>query len=433
MFVLNITGKPENGFIAAAFKVIRVDFCYRMLYIGGMLSRRNWKALNVICIILLTCSCKKAFTPSLSASDSGSYLVIEGTISGAADSTIIKLSRTKKVDTLKTIIPELNATLTVESDANSIYPLSPTAIAGTYACTPIYLDPAHKYRLRIKTADSKEYLSDFVAVKNAPPIDSVGFVAQTDGVHIYVNTHDDANATKYYRWDYSEGWQFHSKYVSGYYSSGSKLFARPSSQQVYNCFGNDVSDNVIIASTTKLTNDIIYQAPLTLIPANSEKIETKYSILVKQYALTSDAYSFWDNLQKNTEKLGSIFDVLPSQAPTNFHCLTNPSELVIGYLSVGNASSKRIFITAGQLLSTYSPLYPCACKLDTAFDNPDPKILTQKQTNILVPANSPYIPVTGLFIPPDNPFGGPNAYTFSTILCVDCTVRGSRTAPPYWK
>src|SRR6185437_7203202 len=140
-----------------------------MLYIACMSLRRNRKIFGLICIILFALACKKAFMPALSASDNGSYLVIEGTISGAADSTIIKLSRTKKIDTLKTIIPELNATIVVESDANTPYPLSATATAGAYACAPITLDPAHKYRLRIKTADSKEYLSDFVAVKNAPP------------------------------------------------------------------------------------------------------------------------------------------------------------------------------------------------------------------------------------------------------------------------
>lgn len=405
-----------------------------MLYIAAMLLSRNWKILGVICAVLLAWGCKKAFTPALSASDNGSYLVIEGTISGAADSTVIRLSRTKKVDTLKTIIAEPNARVSVESDGGNSYPLSATTTTGSYSSAPITLDPTHKYRLRVKTANGQEYLSDFVPVKNAPAIDSVGFAAQSDGVHLYVSTHDNANATKYYRWEYNEDWQFHSMYNSAYYSNGiDSLKARLLSQQVYNCFGKDVSDNVLIATTEKLTKDIIYQSPLTVLPANSEKIETKYSILVKQYALTSDAYSFWENLQKNTEKLGSIFDVLPSQAPTNFHCVTNPGEMVIGYLSVGNASYKRIFITAAQLLPSYSPQYPCFCKLDTAFDNPDPKIPSQKQTHILVPQSSPYIPVMGLFIPPDNPFGGPNAFTFSTILCVDCTVRGSRTAPSFWK
>src|SRR6185437_13916813 len=166
---------------------------------------------------------------------------------------------------------------------------------------------------------------------------------------------------------------------------------RPVDQQIHDCFAGDQSTDINIASTTKLARDIVYQGPIIFIPANSEKIETKYSILVKQYALTNDAYAFWQNLQNNTEKLGSIFDVLPSQAPTNFHCVTNPAEMVIGYLSVGNATYKRIFITAGQLLSKYSPQYPCYCQLDTAFDNPDPKIPSQKQTHILVPASSPYI------------------------------------------
>jgi hypothetical protein len=164
------------------------------------------------------------------------------------------------------------------------------------------------------------------------------------------------------------------------------------------------------------------------VPANSEKIETKYSILVKQYALTSEGYDFWDNLQKNTERLGSIFDVLPSQAQSNYHCVSNPSELVIGYLSVGQVSSKRIFISASQLLPTYSPVYPCDCKQDTIFAN-NPRLSDPN----LLDARSPYLTIMGLFIPPANPFGLPTAFTYSTILCVDCTVRGAKIPPAFWK
>jgi hypothetical protein len=138
-------------------------------------------------------------------------------------------------------------------------------------------------------------------------------------------------------------------------------------------------------------------------------------------------------VQKNTEKLGSIFDVLSSQTQSNFHCITNPNELVVGYLSAGNASYKRIFITAAQLPPGYSTAYPYSCELDTAFEAPDPRIPTQKSIGILVPANSQYMPVTGLFIPPDNPFGGPNAFTFSTKVCVDCTVRGKTITPSFWQ
>ncbi|MGZ4001823.1 MAG: DUF4249 family protein, partial [Mucilaginibacter sp.] len=219
------------------------------------------------------------------------------------------------------------------------------------------------------------------------------------------------------------------KYVSSYYNDYS---ARTVDAQIYYCFSNDSSTNVVLASTTKLSSDIVYQAPVTLIPANSEKIEKKYSVLVKQYALTPDAYAFWLNLQKNTEKLGSIFDVQPSETQSNFRCISNPNETVVGFLSAGNTSYKRIFITPDQLLTTYSPKYPCDCELDTTFMNPKtPREVIS--TNIFNQGNSLYLAVSGLFIPPSNPFGGPTALTYSTLLCVDCTLRGRKTAPPFWR
>lgn len=390
---------------------------------------KNWWIF--VCIILIAAGCKKAFFPKEINSDSSHYLVIEGVINSGNDSTIIKLSRTRKIDTLRTIDPETAANVTVESDANNAYPLNEITL-GTYASAPLHLDDSHKYRLRIKTSNQKEYVSDFVPVKNAPPIDSLGFVAQSDGVHIYINSHDPADATRYYRWDYDETWQFHSKYVSTYKSNKvDSLLARRVDEQVYNCFGSDASSMVVIANSNKLVHDIIYQAPIINIPSTSEKIETKYSILVKQYALTADAYTFWEDLQKNTEKIGNIFDALPSVNESNFHCVTNPGELVIGYLSVGSSSSKRIFISADQLLPGYSPVYPCECTLDTAFVNP-PHGGTRPISD-LIPANSPFTPVSALYLPPLNPFGLPTAYSYSTILCVDCTVRGTTTRPSFWK
>jgi hypothetical protein len=385
--------------------------------------------INLLLFVLLILSCKKPFTPALSNADNGRYLVIEGTIS-ANDSTFIRLARTKKVDTLKTIISETGAIVTIESDASSSYALTEIR-SGIYATPPLNLDASHKYRLRVKTSDNKEYLSDYVPLKNSPPIDSVGFVAQGSGVQIYVNTHDPAKATRYYRWDFNEDWQFHSMYRSAYYSNGiDSIKSRIPSMQVYDCFGSDSSQNIVIASTVKLAQDLIYQAPITLLPANSEKIETKYSILVKQYALTDDAYAFWENLQKNTEKIGSIFDALPSEVQSNFHCVSNPNELVIGYLSAGNVATKRIFISASQLLPGYSPQYPCYCEIDTAFFSPTG---VQKSVAVLVPSTSPYIPIKALYPVPAGPMGLPYAYTFSTILCTDCTVRGTRSPPSFWK
>jgi hypothetical protein len=337
---------------------------------------------------------------------------------------MIKLSRTKLVDTSKTVQSETNAVVTIEDDANAIIPLTEIK-PGIYAAAPFNLDPAHKYRLSIKTSDAREYLSDYVMVKNSPPIDSVGFTAGPSAMQVYVSSHDATNSTRYYRWDYSETWRFHSWFNST---------VQELDHQINHCFATDTSTSVLIASTTKLGNDVLSRAPITTVDPVSEKIEEKYSILVKQYALTPDAYAFWENIKKNTQKIGSIFDVLPSQSTTNFHCVTNPGELVVGYLSVGNVSYKRIFITKEQLPATYNPVYPAICEIDTVFtfhppETPWEKVMTDNYNQ----HTALYTLVRGLYLPPPNPFGGPTAYTYSTVLCVDCTIRGSRTAPAFWK
>ena len=313
--------------------------------------------------VLVITACKKPFTPTELAVDPHQYLVIEGFINSGNDSTFIHLSRTKKVDTLRTIINESGAVVSVESDQNGTYPLVEQR-AGIYASAPLNLDPSHKYRLRIKTTDGKEYLSDFVPVKQTPAIDDIGFHAKSDGLQVYVNTHDANNNTRYYRWDYIETWQFRTRYRSGWISNRIDSIV-PRKFDVYDCFQSDTSANIVIANTNKLTQDIVSEFPVAVIPTSSEKIETKYSILVKQYGLTSDAYAFWESLQKNTEKLGSIFDVLPSEVQSNFRCVSNPAEMVIGYLSVGTVSTKRVFIAKDQLPASYETVYPAVCRIDT--------------------------------------------------------------------
>ncbi|HTI58409.1 DUF4249 domain-containing protein [Mucilaginibacter sp.] len=376
------------------------------------------KWLIVLFVALLTVGCKKAFEPKDALASANRYLVVEGTINTGADSTFITLSRTKKYGPGVQIDRETNAQLIVQSDAGNTYSLYEVR-PGVYSAAPLNLDNTHKYRLHIKTAGGKEYLSDYVEVKDSPSIDSVGFAAQTNGVQVYVNTHDDANATKYYRWEYSETWQFQSFFES--YMLGD--------EPRHVCYATDTSTAVLLANSNKLSGDLIYQAPLAFIQGTSEKIETKYTILVKQYALTTDAYNFWLGLQKNTDRLGSIFDAQPTVNQSNYHCVTDPQEFVVGYLSAGRVATKRIFILASQLPGSYKVKYPVGCILDSAFYYHEPFYTDPK---VLGP-EAGTTPVEPFYIAPLGPFGAPNFITYSTTTCVDCTIRGKTNPPPYWR
>ena len=124
----------------------------------------------LVLIVLLTYSCRQSFLPPVIATNSN-YLVVEGIInSSSTDSTFIKLARTVPLNNITSLKVETGAQLSVESDANITYPLKELKTAGTYACAPLNLKTAGKYRLRIITTDHRTYLSDFVVAKDAPPI-----------------------------------------------------------------------------------------------------------------------------------------------------------------------------------------------------------------------------------------------------------------------
>jgi hypothetical protein len=90
--------------------------------------------------------------------------------------------------------------------------------------------------LYIKTKGGEEYISDYVGIMDTPPIDSVAWRPDGDGVSVMVNTHDVTGQSKYYRWDYVETWEYESPFIS--------LFKVVNKQAVYRD-QDDLFTNVI--------------------------------------------------------------------------------------------------------------------------------------------------------------------------------------------
>jgi len=379
----------------------------------------------MLLFIIAAICCKKPYAPTIVSTDNH-YLVVEGVINSGADSTFITLNRTVKLSDSVNHTAELGARVTVEGDQGAVYPLVEMG-SGVYASAGLNLDNSHKYHLHIITSDNKEYRSDDEAVKVTPPIDSVGFTVKSDGIQLYVNTHDPNNNTRYYRWDYQETWNFHAKYSSGLVTNGTEMVLRPVDKQVYTCWGNRISSDILLGSTKALVQDVVYQNPLTQVASTSEKLETKYSILVKEYALTQEAYTFWQNLKTNNEQLGTIFSVMPSELTGNIHCVSNPAEPVIGYVSVGTVQQKRIFITQQQLPQTWFPVYPYDCKLDSMLFCDGPSCENDVAL-FLIPLGSKEYAINAIYVK-----GALIGYLSSDKECSDCTIRGSNKQPPFWK
>jgi hypothetical protein len=385
----------------------------------------------VLLFTMLITDCTKPYTPPVIKAVTG-YLVVEGVINaGNNAASAFKLSRTINLDST-TKAPVVNAQVTIQGKDNTSYTLTGNP-EGIYTSAPLQLSGTGQYRIYIKTSNGEEYSSDYEAVKITPTIDTVSHVIEGNGVQLNLNTHDPGNNTRYYRWDFSETWEFHTMYDSEYISNGDTVLARPASEQVYYCFASDSSTSILLGSSAKLVQDIILTAPIAFVPATSEKIEKEYSIIVHQYALSSDAYNFWANLKKNTEQLGSIFDAQPSQINGNIHCITNPNEPVIGYISASTIQSKRIFIDSSTL-PNWKTVYPYNCGLDTTLFRkyiPGGGIIYQEDLyfNYLKgAAGTDYLPITAIF----DQVTGPIGHTRSTTFCADCTIRGTTQFPAFW-
>ena len=365
-------------------------------------------------IALFLMSCRTPFIqPNIAAPSS--YLVVEGVINCGGDSTTIKLSKTVGISSKTTVNPVVGATVMVENNQNSTtWPLVGDG-RGNYVTAGLNLSSAAEYRLSIITPDGR-YVSDYVPVTSTPPVDSVGYLLQNGSVELYVNAHDPTNKAVYYRWDYRETWIFHAEYFSKYIADTvtQTIVPRPADKDIYYCFGTDSSSAVLIASTHHLAKSVVYQNPIAHIALSSEKLEQKYSVLVNQYAITADAYTYYENLKNNTEQVGTIFSAMPSQIVGNIHNLTNPSVPAIGYVTATNVQSKRIFISSDAL--PYVPsIYPYAC---------EPQGVNFDEISVI------------FFVKPglETPINiGPKGYIYSSPICADCTVRGTTKTPSFWK
>jgi hypothetical protein len=305
---------------------------------------------------------------------------------------------------------------------NSTYNLTERA-GAIYTNTGLNLNSSQQYRLYIKTREGKEYASDYVKVRIAPPIDSVGWVRENNnGLQIYVNTHDPKNNTWYYRWTTEETWEYHSVYYTSIDYTHDPVtnrlgikFRRPDRQvepKLFTCWKGENSTSLVLGSSVKLSIDSIHK-PLIQIPFGSWKLSVLYSVLIKQYALSKEEYEFLDKMKKNSEETGNIFGRQPSELKGNVRCLSNPSEPVIGFIGIANRQEKRIWISRRDVPDWR---YFMECEI---YDIPIDSIYDYAS----------YTPVTPTTI---DVAGNIDTYMVATPSCVDCTTRGSNTKPTFW-
>jgi hypothetical protein len=178
------------------------------------------------------------------------------------------------------------------------------------------------------------------------------------------------------------------------------------------------SSELQLGTTIRLSEDRVFEKLLFRIPAGDEKLGHRYSVLVRQFALTKEGYDFYQLMKKNTESLGTIFDPQPSEITGNIRSLSDPAEKVIGFIKQAPVQEARIFISKDEVPRWGFRLF---CSEEIKVPNNRDSI-----NKYFVREN--YLPYSaerrGVEI---------ESYKGAQRQCVDCTVRnGSTVMPAFW-
>jgi len=358
--------------------------------------------------LLTLMGCISDYEPDI-VNQIGGLLVVDGFITN--DTTRIRLSRSVKIfDDFGEEESITDANVFIECDQGFTFEPVSVSEEGVYIIKVDKLESAYKYRLSINW-NGKEYKSEYLSPLETPAIDSISVEspASENPVYICVTTHDNELEPTYYKWNYREIWEFNADLFAnaGYLNDKFYMFERHTSQNTYYCWGRDSSKVMLLATTDKLTENLIYEKELIEIPRDHDKLKILYYIEVQQNRIRKEAYEYFKNIQRNIEQTGSIFSPIPTEVRGNIVCVSDPKEWVLGYVDVTSTTIMKRFMP--ELRDFYETSYDCAKNILTG----------------MAPDGYTYYIYSGAPTVPNR---------YAPFRCVDCTYdgRGTKNKPSWW-
>ncbi|MFZ0281571.1 MAG: DUF4249 domain-containing protein [Bacteroidales bacterium] len=358
-------------------------------------------------LFLIVAGCSIEFNPD--PGENREQLVVEGIITDQNRVNRIKLSKSLSVGKPLSFKAVSGAIVTV-TDENEIVTTLTESPAGIYSTdsTEFRGRIGGRYSLNIRV-NNVNYLTDFIEMKPVPAINSLYYekIAITsskdtsdmeEGCRIYVDSFDPSGECLFFRWDYSETWEYRIPYAV--------------TKRV--CYVTERSDEILIKNTSLYSQARVTKYPVLLISNKSDRLKERYSILVNQYSLNEAEYYFWERVQNISQNVGDLYDITPMAIPSNIRSADNPEETVLGYFSVSAVTQKRLFIKDHFFGLPHFFIY---CATDTVQGR---------------------LPETGLdseyWVIEDYGDEIPPFWVITTFReCADCTTRGSSVMPSFWR
>ena len=293
-------------------------------------------------------SCIYDFNPDLKGE--GGYLVVEGDImiGDYTNVTVRMSSPLQSGDGPSPVVSVRRAY--VEGSDGTVY-----GNGGAWGIDTRHADPNQEYRLVLEI-ESRKYVSAWAPVMQTAAIDSVAWTVSDDSETMTVDVSASGEGSRYYRWTAVQTWEYHAAFqashffVPAYTTLKDEVVPRDTvamyenGENTYWCWNSEAVPDLMMASTAENSENRIVRHPLYEMNRYEQRCMYLYSLLLTQEGISEEAWRYYEAMRKNSTDVGGLFSPEPSEMRGNIYNAEDPSELVLGYVSVTAPQKARVFI-----------------------------------------------------------------------------------------
>lgn len=387
---------------------------------------RLYTLFYLICCGAVVISCVKPYDAE--SFDFESAIVVDGLITDELKVHQVKLNYTYPIGTSEDR-PMTGATVWVTDEENQIDFVEQSP--GVYSSeVPFSASELKSYQLFFTTQEGEEFLSSPSSLIKSPPIDSIydryaelaldGASSNLGGIQFFLDTHDPSDNAKYFRYEWEDQYRILTPLTSSFIYDRTTATYSPRDKLLNVCYAGNVSKSLLIGSTVGNVSDRLVEFPIRFVGGDTDVLRSKYTILVKQYAISESAYSYYRKLKESIEGGGSLFDKQQGSIVGNITAKNDLNQTVLGYFEVSGVNSLRAYFASYELDSQFSlPRFRYVCSGEGMVNTTEDSVVFYMTAN------------PGLQIVDVNLLSDPQA-TMGPGYCMDCSLYASPVKPDYW-
>jgi hypothetical protein len=308
-----------------------------------------------------------------------SRFVVDGFLSNENPPYTVKLHMSSSIDS-SLLLPVTGCNLSIFDDTGNIENLH-ESLPGIYQTSVNGMKGivGKQYKLKIITPQGNIYTTEFQEIKSPVKIDSIyteldyeyspSFPNGIPGYQFFIDTETAPNNENYYLWNLIETYEYHTDFrLYGIFDGSTILINGADTITKYDdlniCWKTENVKEIFTGKTKNLNIAKITKKPLHFVNTTTKKLTYRYSLLLKQYNITKDSYSFWNGIEEQISNENYLFTTQPYNVVGNIKNEIDPNEVIYGNFTVASVDTMRIFVDRPGVTFSYD-----VCFLTTNLEN----------------------------------------------------------------